>query len=219
MERVITITADGSETLYLPGLDEHYHSVNGAIGESMHVFIEAGFDYFNSDRVSVFEAGFGTGLNALLTAVRSGETKRKTIYTTIEKYPVEKSLLDRLNYGSLLGNKAAELFMMIHDAEWDMPVRISDYFEIRKIRGDIIDDPFYSPADIIYFDMFGFSKQPEGWAFEVLAKTCSQLGKGGIFVTYSSRGELRRNLITLGFSITRLPGASGKREMLRAIKM
>jgi len=218
MEREIVTTADGSDTLYMPGLDEHYHSVNGAVGESEHVFISAGFDYCTKNQVTVFEAGFGTGLNTLLTAVRSEKVKRLTTYITVEKYPLSDELISKLNYPLILGAGSDEIFRLIHAAEWERRVRISEFFELKKIKGDLLADRFSEPADIIYFDAFAHSKQPEVWSIDVLERSCSLLGTGGIFVTYSARGELKRNLKALGFEIRLLPGAAGKREMLRAIK-
>lgn len=218
MKREIITTADGSETLYMPDLDEHYHSVNGAIGESEHVFLKAGFDFCTKNPVTVFEAGFGTGLNALLTAIRSEKEKRLTTYITVEKYPLTDEIISQLNYPLILGDDSGRLFRLIHAAEWGNSVAISEFFELRKINGDLLEGNFSASADIIYFDAFAHSKQPEVWSMEVLDRTCSILGTGGIFVTYSARGELKRSLKALGFEITLLTGAAGKREMLRAIK-
>jgi tRNA U34 5-methylaminomethyl-2-thiouridine-forming methyltransferase MnmC len=216
--REVVTTADGSVTLYMPDMDEHYHSVNGAIGESEHVFLKAGFDHCTRNPVIVFEAGFGTGLNALLTAIRSGKQKRLTTYITIEKYPLPDELISQLNYPKILGENSDQLFRQIHSADWETTVMISEYFEIKKIKGDLLAEKYNTNADIIYFDAFAHSKQPDLWGMEVLERTCSLLGSGGIFVTYSARGELKRNLKELGLEISLLPGAAGKREMIRAIK-
>jgi tRNA U34 5-methylaminomethyl-2-thiouridine-forming methyltransferase MnmC len=218
MKREVITTADGSVTLYLPDMDEHYHSVNGAIGESEHVFIKAGFDFCTRNPVTVFEAGFGTGLNALLTAMRSHKEKRLTSYITVEKYPLTGEIISQLNYPLILGEESSRLFRLIHEAEWGKRVAISEFFELEKINGDLLGGKFSTPADIIYFDAFAHSKQPEVWSMSVLEQISSLLGTGGIFVTYSARGELKRNMKELGFETALLPGAAGKREMLRAIK-
>ena len=34
MNRELKLTSDGSYTLYVPELDEHYHSIHGAVQES-----------------------------------------------------------------------------------------------------------------------------------------------------------------------------------------
>ncbi len=219
MKREIIKTADGSKTIYLPGIDEHYHSVNGAIGESMHVFVEAGFIFCDANPVSLFEVGFGTGLNALLTAIEAGKSKRHTRYSAIEKFPLPPDITGQLDYKEVIGEAAAEIFSLIHSSEWSRPVRITEFFELEKIQGDLITDKIDFRADIVYFDAFAHSKQSEMWQYEVLEKACNTLEKGGIFVTYSARGELKRNLRSLGLEITSLPGASGKREMIRAIKL
>lgn len=219
MKREIIRTADGSKTIYLPEMDEHYHSVNGAIDESMHVFIEAGYQFCKNNPVSVFEVGFGTGLNAMLTAMEAEISRRHTIYSAIEKYPLPHDITDQLNYTDPYGRESAEIFSKIHSSEWGLSVKITEYFTLQKIEGDLLKDEIDCRANIVYYDAFAHSKQPEMWQYDVLGKACNTLEKGGIFVTYSARGELKRNLLSLGFQVTRLPGASGKREMIRAIKL
>lgn len=219
MTPVIVNTLDGSQTLYLKEIDEHYHSVAGAVSESIHVFIKAGFEYCDRENISVFEVGFGTGLNALLTALRSTEMKRHVTYTSVEKCPLDESVINVLNYPHFLGGKAPALFKAIHDAGWGSIVNINRYFGIQKIKCNIITCNIPSiSADIVYFDAFAPSKQPEMWSMDMVEKVTGIIGPGGIFVTYSAKGELRRMLRGLGFEVSRLPGASGKREMTRAIK-
>jgi tRNA U34 5-methylaminomethyl-2-thiouridine-forming methyltransferase MnmC len=219
MKREIIQTADGSKTIYLPEIDEHYHSVNGAIGESMHVFVEAGFNFCDANPVSLFEVGFGTGLNALLTAIEAAKRRKHTRYLTIEKFPLSPEICRQLDYQYITVDSAAEIYSLIHSSEWGRPTRITEFFELQKIEGDFLTDKIDYKADIVYFDAFAHSKQSEMWHYDVLGKACNTLQKGGIFVTYSARGELKRNLRSLGFEITSLPGASGKREMIRAIKL
>ncbi len=219
MKPTIVETLDGSHTLYLADIDEHYHSTNGAFEESLHVFIRAGFDQCLKTTPVVFEVGFGTGLNALLTALRSAERKIKTTYITIEKYPLDNQLLSALNYPSLTGYGAEAIFHLIHQSRWNETVRITDWFEIQKIHGDI---QTYDPAlqaDVIYFDAFAPSKQPEIWCHEVFEKMAAILTRGGTLVTYSAKGEVRRILQSNGFVVDRLPGAKGKREMIRAVRI
>jgi tRNA U34 5-methylaminomethyl-2-thiouridine-forming methyltransferase MnmC len=219
MKREIIQTADGSKTIYLPDIDEHYHSVNGAIGESMHVFVEAGFKFCKADPATVFEVGFGTGLNAFLTAIEAGKNRKHTRYSAIEKFPLPHEVIAQLDYQKLIGGDAEDIFSSIHSSEWGRTTRITEFFELEKTEGDIITDEINCLANVVYFDAFAYSKQSEIWQYDVLEKVCSTLNTGGIFVTYSARGELKRNLRTLGFEIIPLPGASGKREMIRAIKL
>jgi tRNA U34 5-methylaminomethyl-2-thiouridine-forming methyltransferase MnmC len=219
MKPQIVITLDGSHTIYFDDIDEHFHSTNGAIDESLHVYISAGYDFCTASEPIVFEAGFGTGLNALLTATRADEKRRPTKYITIEKYPLDRSLLDTLNYPAILGDRAAELFTAIHTADWDTETAITEFFTIKKVKGDLhLMVPDFL-ADIIYFDAFAPSKQPDMWDAQIMGKMAEILTEGGVFVTYSARGELKRRLRSLGFKVDILPGARGKREMIRAIKI
>lgn len=217
---LIINTSDGSHTIYLPEMDEHYHSVNGAITESNYVYIDKGYNYHASKNPKVFEVGFGTGLNCLLTALQSEHDKRTTIYITIEKYPLEKAITSQLNFGNLISANAHMLFDKIHKCPWNEIICISEYFNLLKIKGDLIDINLtqFENCDIIYFDAFGPDKQPEMWTPHIFRKIYSATSPGGILVTYSAKGEVRRQLAASGFEMERLPGPPGKNEMLRGIK-
>jgi tRNA U34 5-methylaminomethyl-2-thiouridine-forming methyltransferase MnmC len=219
MKPEIITTLDGSHTLYISEMDEHYHSTNGAIDESLHVFVRAGFDYCLKTEPIVFEVGFGTGLNALLTALRSEEKRIRTTYITIEKYPLDDSVLSALNYPAIAGGKADTLFSSIHQGSWNEMVTITEWFKILKIEADLCTYEPSVKADIIYFDAFAPSKQPEMWIPDVIQKIARLVSRGGIFVTYSAKGEVRRMLQSNGFRVELLPGAKGKREMIRAVRL
>jgi len=75
----LIITSDGSHTLYVPGMDEHYHSHFGALTESLHIFINTGLASLGPGPVTILEVGFGTGLNALLTAIHAEKTKLPSV--------------------------------------------------------------------------------------------------------------------------------------------
>ncbi len=214
------ITADGSHTIFLPEMNEQYHSVNGAITESEYVFIKQGFQFCDVKKPVIFEAGFGTGLNCLLTALESEKSEKQTTYNSIEKYPLNKSWTDKLNYGHILSEKAREIYQKLHECAWDETVEISEYFKLKKIAGDLNDFDLSSLAkfNIIYFDAFGPDKQPEMWSTQIFQKIYRQTFNNGIFVTYSAKGEVRRNLSSCGFTMERLPGPPGKKQMLRGIK-
>jgi tRNA U34 5-methylaminomethyl-2-thiouridine-forming methyltransferase MnmC len=217
MNRLVT-TADGSHTIYVPELNEHYHSVHGAIQESDYIFIRNGFDYCGKDPVSIFEAGFGTGLNALLTAITAIACKRTVNYVSIEKYPLDIELVNSLNYYNMTGSNSKELFDAIHSAAWDIDVSICDGFNLRKIKGDLTT---YSPSgsyDIIYFDAFGPDKQPEMWTDAIFKTVAEMTRQGGVFVTYSAKGQVKRRLKEWGFEVFLLPGPPGKRQIIRAVK-
>jgi tRNA U34 5-methylaminomethyl-2-thiouridine-forming methyltransferase MnmC len=212
-------TADGSHTIYVPELDEHYHSIYGAIQESEYIFIRNGLDFCKSDPVKIFEVGFGTGLNALLTALRCAEGNRQVFYTSVEKYPLEDSVLKSLNYPCLTGDDGMRIFESIHSSGWESIHNISPNFNIAKIRGDMASLYPDGVYDLIYFDAFGPDKQPEMWTQEIFMKISNITRSGGIFVTYSVKGEVKRNLRSAGFDIKLLPGPPGKRHILRAIKI
>jgi tRNA U34 5-methylaminomethyl-2-thiouridine-forming methyltransferase MnmC len=218
MKAEIRITADGSHTLYVPDLDEHYHSHFGALTESKHIFIDAGFASLNSKKVSILEVGFGTGLNALLTAMHAGDNQVTVNYVTLEKYPVDASLLARLNYSLITGTGGRELFEAIHNAPWDSPVTLTPWFTLEKRRMDLTSMSVEGLYDLVYFDAFGPGKQPEMWTREVMQKITAVTHPGTVFVTYSAKGELKRTLKNLGFEVTLLPGPPGKRVMTRAVK-
>ncbi|VAW23800.1 putative peptidase [hydrothermal vent metagenome] len=213
-------TKDGSHTLYLPGIDEQYHSLNGAITESLHIYINNGYLYQQGEGKNVFEVGFGTGLNCLLTALESEKQNTPTTYTAIEKYPLPNELARQLNYPELLDKEAVGLFKKIHQANWGKPVMITGTFSLHKIQLDIITQPLPGvlPADVIYFDAFGPGKQPEIWGLPVFEKVSAIAKKNAVFVTYSVKGTVKRRLISVGFQIEKLPGPPGKKEILRGIK-
>jgi tRNA U34 5-methylaminomethyl-2-thiouridine-forming methyltransferase MnmC len=217
LKRLI-LTEDGSHTIFVPELNEHYHSIHGAVQESNIVYLDAGYEYCKADPLHIFEAGFGTGLNALLTAARSSLSGRKVFYTSIEKYPVDQKIIEMINYSEFAGENGSELYKLIQQAGWDKMVKISESFSIMKIAGDLTVDEIPGSYDLVYFDAFGPDKQPEMWKEPVFRKTASAIKDGGVLVTYSAKGEVKRILRSCGFTVTLLPGPPGKREMIRAVK-
>lgn len=211
-------TLDGSHTLYNSEVNDHYHSVNGALGESKHIFIRYGLHSLKGASLSVFEIGFGTGLNALLTALEAQKMMTRIKYTSIEKYPLAPALVSGLNYPQLLGGESSLLYDNITAAPWGEDYQISDHFTIHKIEGDIISFCTDLKYDIVYFDAFGPDKQPALWSSEVISKVCDSIRMGGIFVTYSAKGDLKRILGSNGFRVEHLPGPPGKREITRATR-
>lgn len=213
-------TSDGSNTIYLPEINEQYHSLNGAITESEYVYVEKGYLFHPDKKQQVFEVGFGTGLNCLLTALKAEQLEKPTTYISIEKYPLDKKIIEQLNYGNLINGNARNAFERIHDCKWNQEVQISEYFVLHKINADLLNFDFneIDNCTIIYFDAFGPEKQPGMWSPHILSKISSITSTGGIFVTYSAKGEVRRQLTASGFEMERLPGPPGKKEMLRGIK-
>jgi len=217
MHQLVT-TSDGSHTIYVPDLDDHYHSIYGAVQESLHVFIRNGFDYCNEDPVKILEVGLGTGLNALLTAVRSHGGTRQIFYTGIEKYPLQNEIVKVLNYPLFTGENGKVVFDEIHACEWGKMHSICDNFNLTKINGDLLKENIEGCFNLVFFDAFGPDKQPEMWTGDVFKKISGITTNGGILVTYSAKGEVKRNLEESGFKVSRIPGPPGKREMIRAIK-
>jgi len=217
LNQLIT-TSDGSHTIFVPELNEHYHSIHGAVQESNFIFINTGFDFCKADPLNIFEIGFGTGLNALLTATKSLNGERKVNYTSIEKYPVENEIISSLNHHIFVGNDGKEIFNSIHTAPWNRYVNICKNFNLLKIKGDFTVQPLTKKYDLIYFDAFGPDKQPEMWTIEMFKKIADATNISGILVTYSAKGEVRRSLKACGYDVNLLPGPLGKREIIRAIK-
>ncbi|MCL1933102.1 MAG: tRNA (5-methylaminomethyl-2-thiouridine)(34)-methyltransferase MnmD [Candidatus Azobacteroides sp.] len=217
-EIILETTADGSLTLYVPDLDEHYHSMNGAVQESQHVYLAAGLShYIQADKeskteIQVLEFGFGTGLNAYLTALEAEKQKIKIRYIALEKVPLSQEITNQLNY--LTANQS--LFQQIHQSEWENPVAITPYFILQKLAIDFIAFDFPDCYDVVYYDAFAPDKQPEVWSRELFDKLFSAMKSGGVLTTYCAKGSIRRMMQQVGFTVERIPGAAGKREMLRA---
>jgi len=218
MDTKLILTQDGSHTLYVPGMDEHYHSRFGALTESKHIFINAGLASLPPGEISVLEVGFGTGLNALLTALHAGREKIRVSYTTLEKYPLDPSLVSLLNYGTLTGEGGGELLRAIHKAPWNTLMAITEWFALEKRQTDLTAEAPSGVYDLVYFDAFGPDKQPEIWSAEVFSKISDVSSPGTVFVTYSAKGALKRMLRSKGFEVNLLPGPPGKRCITRAVK-
>ena len=217
MKRKHIITDDGSSTIFIEEMDEHYHSFHGALQEANHVFISNGFDFMTKDQLLIFEMGFGTGLNALLTLQKAMTSQKVVHYTSIEAFPVEMKLVNELNYKGVNGEE--DVFLQLHDCRWNEKVAVNENFFLEKIDQKIQQyNPQLNQYDLIYFDAFGYRAQPELWDITVLRKMYDMLVGGGVLVTYAARGQFKRDLKSLGFEVQSLPGPPGKREMTRAIK-
>ena len=220
--RVIA-TGDGSSSVLNTRLNETYHSTHGAIQESQFIFIERGLDFWvtrnpENNNINILEIGFGTGLNALLSNQYATSHKKKIIYETLEAYPIDESVWSELNYPALTHDK--NNFQRLHQATWGEQVEINDCFSIRK-RFETLQAALFSEDhfDVVFFDAFAPSTQPELWEIEMLTKVVSALKPAGVFVTYCAKGQLKRDLKSLGLSVEKVPGPPGKREFIRGVKV
>jgi tRNA U34 5-methylaminomethyl-2-thiouridine-forming methyltransferase MnmC len=217
----IVTSADGSDTVYVPSLNEHYHSVFGAINESRHVFIAAGLNYVRKSlsSINILEVGFGTGLNALLTCLETCSDNLLVNYTGIEFAPLAEVILSKLNYVEKIDHpEVSTIFDHLHSSPWGTLTWINPHFSLMKIHGSVLEFLFeQAHYDLVYFDAFGPDVQPEMWSLAVFHKMASALKPGGVLVTYSTKGMVKRNLKEAGFMLEKLPGPVGKREILRAI--
>ncbi|WP_300726575.1 tRNA (5-methylaminomethyl-2-thiouridine)(34)-methyltransferase MnmD [uncultured Bacteroides sp.] len=212
-------TDDGSYTLYVPELEEHYHSIKGALTESEHIFINMGMKHFRGDDVRILEIGFGTGLNAFLTLLEADKEGRNVYYSSIERYPIPLETVEKLQYPELICPERADDFNALHKAAWNTDVHITSRFTLNKIEDDFTTYRFKPGYDVIYFDAFAPEKQPEMWNQELFDALYGCLNKGGVLTTYCAKGVVRRMLQASGFTVERLPGPpGGKREILRATK-
>lgn len=224
MERRIEKTEDGSSTLFVPELNEHYHSTKGAQTESQHIFIDMGLKASDAAAPVVLEIGFGTGLNAFLTLKEAEKSKRNIHYTGVERYPLAWELIKQLGYQHRNEDAIYEKwFEELHNSPWEKATALTPHFTLHKVEADInlwtanISEPLF---DIIYFDAFAPEKQPDMWSQELFNRLYGLLKKKGILTTYCAKGIVRRMLQTAGFMVERLPGPpGGKREILRATRL
>lgn len=216
-------TADGSLTLFQPEVGEHYHSKHGALHESKHVFLNSGLVYFLAQepqrQVRILEVGLGTGLNFLLTADYAQKQNLQLTYTAIEAYPLSETLLAKTGYEHFVDSSIWAGFLSGYPQAFSKPTPIQKGISLQVAQCVLADFTTQGQVDVIYFDAFAAIHQPEMWTTDALERVCRYLKPGGVFVTYAITGNLKRSMKSLGFAIEKAPGAPGKREMLRAVKL
>jgi tRNA U34 5-methylaminomethyl-2-thiouridine-forming methyltransferase MnmC len=219
LKREIIKTKDGSHTIFMPEWNESYHSKNGAIQEAKHVFIQTGLSLFKDKEVTIMEIGFGTGLNAFITFLESKLVNQKINYVGVEAYPVDLKEIEMLNYIEELNANSDELvFNSMHTSKWEEKFEVSSIFNLTKRKQFFQDIKDIDTFDLVYFDAFGFALQPELWSEEIFQTMYKAMKNNSILVTYACRTPIRKAMLTAGFKVEKLPGAPGKREMLRATK-
>ncbi|MEQ8237789.1 MAG: tRNA (5-methylaminomethyl-2-thiouridine)(34)-methyltransferase MnmD [Cyclobacteriaceae bacterium] len=217
----LIMTNDGSKSILRTDIDEAYHSTRGAMGESLYVFIDKALNYFHEatgkKNISILEVGLGTGLNALLTAKRAASLDVAITYYGLEPFPVPSEIFRQLDYGE---NDLENAWLQkIHDSKWEELVPINDHLSLQKFQLGLEDFSHHPPIDLVYFDAFAPSKQAALWDIENL-RTCYQLLEPqGVLTTYCAQGQFKRNMAAVGFEVQTLPGALGKKEMVRGVKL
>lgn len=221
MERGIIVTKDGSHSIAVPELNVTYHSIHGAIQESRHVFIEAGLKHLlrqtTNEQISILEVGFGTGLNALLTAIEVEGTETSIYYVALEPFPLGIEQANSLNFcEQLQRNDLADDFIKMHNCEWNKSIALTENVLLHKSNATLQKFEHATKFNLIYYDAFAPLAQPELWTKETFENLFPLLKPNGILVTYCSKGDVRRAMIAAGFDIKKLSGPPGKREMIRA---
>ena len=219
----IVTTADGSKTIYNAQVGELYHSRNGALQESLHVFVNAGLNYFldqnDTKEVSILEVGFGTGLNFLLSADACTTKQINLTYTGIEAYPLTAQMMSQTGYDDYTPAELWESYLTHYPAALAGSVNLNGNCQLQIANCKLLDFQSGQQYNIVYFDAFAASRQPEMWEQQAISHVAGFVKPGGVFVTYAITGNLKRMLKSLGFKIEKVPGAAGKREMLRAVKL
>ena len=214
-------TADGSHSIFSEQFGVSYHSKYGAVQETQHVFINAGLRLkaIVQKDISIIDIGFGTGLNALMTCLEAQKRNLNIQYTAIEAFPISLETAQSLNYAEILPEvEVQDIFNKIHEANWGETVAITDNFTITKLKKEFQELDFQDEFDLVYFDAFAPSSQPELWETPVMTIMYNALRSEGVLTTYCAKGDVKRTMKAIGFKVERLPGPPGKREMTRAMK-
>jgi tRNA U34 5-methylaminomethyl-2-thiouridine-forming methyltransferase MnmC len=219
LKREIIQTLDGSTTIHIAEWDECYHSKHGAIQEAQHVFIKNGLSLFPDRNVSILEIGFGTGLNAFITFLESKKRNQSIVYVGVEAYPISADEIVSMNYVEELNAvEQSSIFDTMHQSNWEEKIILDDDFTLTKRKQFFEEINDENKFDLIYFDAFGYRVQPELWSTAIFEKMYKALKPNGVLVTYAARGVVKRSMIEVGFTVEKLAGPPGKREMFRATK-
>lgn len=217
-ESRVVLTADGSSSVYNPEFNQHYHSIFGALQESQRVFIQLGLEaaFERFAEISVFEMGFGTGLNALLTLLEAEKSEKTVRYTAVEAFPLPLEEARQLNFDALL---ASEYLKALHESPWNQPISITPFFQLSKYAGRLQEFRTEERFNLVYYDAFAPEAQPELWTPEIFEQLAGMMHPNGLLTTYCSKGYVKRNLQAAGFRVEKHPGPARKREILRAVKL
>lgn len=222
----VFVTQDGSRSLFSERFGVSYHSKYGAWRETQHVFVEAGLRFAAVDaaRVRVLDIGYGTGLNCIASLLHARSRGLPLHYVGVEAYPPDAATLNSLDYPSCLDwdEAEAQLWHWLNDIPWPGRATYGSrtepdlHVEKRLMKFEDLAD--VDSFDLIYYDAFAPEAQPELWTPELFARMYAALSPGGILVTYCAKGQVKRDMRSVGFSVERLAGPPGKREMTRATR-
>jgi tRNA U34 5-methylaminomethyl-2-thiouridine-forming methyltransferase MnmC len=216
----LILTGDGSHTLKSNHFDATYHSIHGAIEESNVVFIQAGLNPFiqqKRENICILEVGFGTGLNAYLTYLNTEKSGMQVHYHSLEPYPIDEASFMALNYNEIL-HADRDVLINLHRAAFDTPTNVGRHFIFTKHKSRLQEIDVNISFDLVYYDAFAPSCQPELWTAEIFGKVHKLMNTNAVLTTYCAKGEVKRNLKSVGFVLESLPGPGRKREITRAIK-
>ncbi len=226
-------TDDGSHTLYHRKFDETYHSLFGALNESLHVFIRAGLFHnlkkhlSKSTPINILELGWGTGLNSILTMEKAAGYGVTVRYLGLEPYPLSEAIYSRLNYPQFFSDQVKVFFPLIHSLGENITHQLNPLFSLQIIHSRLLEWPKnsiseyikkYGRFNLVYFDAFGISKQREPWSEDNFIRLSEMMAKDGILVTYASNRFLRESLERQKLDVEIISGPPPKREMTRATK-
>lgn len=214
----LLITADGSHTVFNEAVNATYHSENGALAETEHVFIKNGLQYYaetsGKKTLKILEVGLGTGLNAICSLAYGHDKKIEIFYEAIEPFPLSVELAAQLNYADTHCS-----LQKMHNCSADSSIQLNKLFTFTKRGVRVQDFRSTQKYDLVYFDAFAFPIDPDVWQERVFTRIYEFMEPGGILVTYAAKGIVKRALKGAGFTVSALPGAPGKREMTRAQKV
>ena len=208
-------TGDGSPTLVSPRYREGYHPREGARTQAERLFATlSGVSRLPDPRV--IEVGFGLGIN-FLASLQTVRARGGTLfYLGLEPEPVPVAVLDRVLSGCRLAAGEAERLLLAWERGLDFVLTGEGYLlEVRFVSLDRAELP-PGWADAVYYDPFSPKANPAAWSLANLAKAVQALRPGGVLVSYTVAGWVRRNLTRLGLVPDRVPAYGGKRHWLRA---
>jgi tRNA U34 5-methylaminomethyl-2-thiouridine-forming methyltransferase MnmC len=218
----IHLCKDGSHTLYSEKFSQHYHNPNGAVAESRHVFFDVpGIPQKiqPADSFSVFEMGFGTGLNLILMKdyLEAGNPRCKVRFRSVEAFPIGPDTVQHLVFGSelerhnprdILGNIFENLEPGLN--RFDIDSRID--LELFYGRFDEMPVPA-GKTDAFFHDPFSPEVNGELWTVEVFERLLSMAKPGAVMSTYCAASSARAAMAVAGWKVAKAAGALGKREM------